>query len=117
MNSLSDITLTMLNEMNDKAKKLCDLMKQGIVEFMFQKISTGKTRKAHGTLNRDLIPKEAQRKRGRPKKRPDYLVIYYDTDKDEIRSFRDYLLKTIIAKPKNPVQPTSKKDEKKDGKE
>ena len=91
--------LKLLIEMNKKAQRLVDLMKQGIVEFMFTKKSTGKKRKAHGTLKRDLIPKDAQRKRGRPKKRPDYLVIYYDTDKKAIRSFRDDLLMKILSKP------------------
>lgn len=76
-------------------------MKKGIVEFEFEKASTGKNRKAHGTLKRELIPPEAQRKRGRPRKRPDYLVIYYDIDKHDIRSFRDYLLKDILSKPKD----------------
>ena len=94
----------MLTEMNDKAQHLVNLMKQGIVEFLFQKVSTGKARKAHGTLKRDLIPKDAQRKRGRPKKRPDYLVICYDTDKKAIRSFRDDLLKKILSKPKDPTK-------------
>lgn len=93
--SLSDMSLQQLNEMNEKAKKLCDLMKQGIVEFIFKKKSTGKIRTAHGTLKRDLIPKEAQRKRGRPKKRPEDLVIYYDVDKQAIRSFKDYLLQKV----------------------
>ena len=90
-----DYTYKMLCEMNEKAKKLCELMKQGIVEFVFVKKSTGKRRKAHGTLKRDIIPPEAQRKRGRPKKRPEDLVIYYDTDKNSIRSFKDYLLKSF----------------------
>lgn len=92
----------MLCEMNDKAQHLCKLMKQGIVEFIFQKVSTGKRRKARGTLKRDLIPPEFQRKRGRPKKRPDYLVIYYDVDKKDIRSFKDELLKRIMSKPVDP---------------
>ena len=96
----------MLCEMNDKARRLCDLMKQGIVEFMFVKKSTGKKRTAHGTLNRKLIPPEAQRKRGRPKKRPDDLVIYYDTDKQAIRSFKDYLLKSYKK-----IRTSSKKDD------
>lgn len=104
-------------EMNDKAQHLVNLMKQGIVEFVFKKISTGKDRKAHGTLKRSLIPPEAQRKRGRPKKRPSYLVIYYDTDKKAIRSFRDELLKKILSKPIDPLQENNKKtstnDEKK----
>ena len=93
--SLFDMSLKQLNEMNDKAKRLVELMKKGIVEFMFVKKSTGQKRKARGTLKRDLIPPEAQRKRGRPKKRPEDLVIYYDVDKKAIRSFKDYLLKNV----------------------
>lgn len=99
MNSLYDMTLKQLNEMNDKAKRLVELMKQGIVEFIFTKKSTNQRRKAHGTLKRDLIPQEFQRKKGRPKKRPEDLVIYYDIDKGDIRSFKDYLLKSYSKKP------------------
>ena len=105
--SLSNMSLKQLNEMNRKAQKLCELMKQGVVEFMFRKKSTGKMRKAHGTLKRDLIPPEAQRKRGRPKKRPEDLVIYYDTDKKAIRSFKDYLLQKVLKKPAS-ISKTSK---------
>lgn len=114
ISSLSNMSLKMLNEMNDKAQRLVNLMKQGIVEFIFKKISTGKNRRARGTLKRNLIPKEAQRKRGRPKKRPDYLVIYYDVDRKSIRSFKDELLKKILSKP---IDPNEKKDEKKDEKD
>ena len=87
-------------------------MKKGIVEFIFTKASTGKDRKAYGTLKRDIIPKEAQRKRGRPKKRPDYLVIYYDYGRHAIRSFKDELLKKILSKPYQPKknQNTSNED-------
>lgn len=88
----NNLSFEILCEMNKKAQQLVKLMKQGIVEFMFKKASTGKMRKAHGTLNRSLIPPEDQRKPGRPKYRPDYLVIYYDTDKKAIRSFKDFLL-------------------------
>lgn len=101
--SLFDMSLKQLNEMNNKAKQLVELMKSGIVQFIFKKKSNGKIRKANGTLKRDLIPKEAQRKAGRPKKRPDDLVIYFDTDKQEIRSFKDYLLQKVykpVAKKK-----------------
>ena len=94
-NSLSNMSLKQLNEMNNKAKRLVKLMKKGIVQFVFKKKSNGKIRKAKGTLKKDLIPKEAQRKSGRPKKRPDDLVIYFDVDKQEIRSFKDYLLQKV----------------------
>lgn len=104
----------MLTEMNDKAQRLVKLMKQGIVDFVFQKVSTGKKRTAHGTLRRDLIPPEFQRKRGRPKKRPDYLVIYYDVDKEDIRSFRDDMLKKIMPKVENSVESVNKNKNKKD---
>ena len=95
---MNDMTYQMLCEMNDKAKKLVDMMKLGIVEFIYKKKSTGQKRKAHGTLKRDLIPVEARRKSGRPKKRPEDLIIYFDTDKHAIRSFKDYLLLQIPHK-------------------
>lgn len=108
----------MLCEMNRKAKRLCELMKKGVVYFIFKKKSTGKIRKAHGTLRRDLIPAEFRRKSGRPKKRPEDLVVYYDVDKKDIRSFKDYNLQKIkrqerpAKKPKaeeKPVKKISKK--------
>lgn len=141
-NSLSDMSLKQLNEMNSKAKKLVELMKKGIVQFVFKKKSNGKIRKAKGTLKKDLIPKESQRKSGRPKKRPDDLVIYFDVDKQEIRSFKDYLLQKVhkplevkkpniskteedvnssksnkISKEKKPSSTSKKPDEKKQDKE
>ena len=99
MHSLKNMNLKQLNEMNSKAKHLCALMKQGVVEFIFKKKSTGQTRKAKGTLKRDIIPPQFQRKKGRPKKRPEDSVIYYDVDKKDIRSFKDYLLQKITSKP------------------
>ena len=109
--------LMQLLEMNQKAKHLVELMKKGIVDFIFQKASTGKERKARGTLKRDIIPKEAQRKRGRPKKRPDYLVIYYDYGRHAIRSFKDELLKKILSKPYQPKENHNKDNEDKSGKD
>ena len=104
--------------MNNKAKRLCELMKKGIVEFIFKKKSNGKTRRAKGTLKRDLIPPEAQRKRGRPKKRPEDLVIYYDVDKSAIRSFKDYLLQSIKSKHVDPSKQKQKpENDKEEGKE
>lgn len=107
-NSLSNMSLAQLQEMNAKAKRLVALMKQGIVEFIFKKKSTGELRKAKGTLKRTLIPLEFQRKRGRPKKRSEDLVIYYDVDKQDIRSFKDYLLKTIKKSKVQKSKPDSK---------
>lgn len=105
--------------MNKKAQKLVELMKKDIVEFIFKKASTGEMRKAHGTLDPKRIPAEARRKRGRPRYRPDYLVIYYDTDKKAIRSFKDFLLQrintksSIISKKKDDGNSTTKEKENK----
>jgi hypothetical protein len=86
-------------------------MKKDIIEFVFKKASTGEMRKAHGTLDPKRIPTEARRKQGRPKSRPDYLVIYYDTDKKAIRSFKDFLLKKIVTKkPKEKKKDPKKND-------
>ena len=46
-----------------------------------------------------MIPPEFQRKRGRPKKRSKDLVIYYDVERKDIRSFKDYLLQKVNKKP------------------
>lgn len=108
MNSLSDMDLSLLVEMNAKAQRLVELMKKGIVEFIYTKSSTGKERKAHGTLDPKLIPASDRRKPGRPRKRPDYLVVYFDTDKQEVRSFKDFLLKKYK---KEAVQPDTKAEE------
>ena len=118
-NTMSGLSLKQLNEMNDKAKRLVELMKQGIVEFIFKKKSTGERRKAKGTLKRDLIPPEAQRKRGRPRKRPEDLVIYYDVEKKAIRSFKDFLLQTVRKPHVNKTNKTlkDKKDAKPSNKE
>ena len=111
---MANLSLQQLNEMNSKAKRLVELMKKGIVEFIFKKRSNGKMRKAKGTLKRSLIPAEAQRKQGRPKKRPEDLVIYYDVEKNGIRSFKDYLLQKVRQKasssPKRKVNKTNAKD-------
>ena len=104
-------SLQLLFEMNEKARKLVELMRKGIVEFVFVKKSTGKRRTAHGTLKKDLIPARSQRKPGRPKKRPDYLVIYYDTDKKAIRSFKDELLKSFVKTADNPKKSSGKNDD------
>lgn len=123
-NSSSDISFKLICEMNKKAQELVELMKKDIVEFIFKKASTGEMRKAHGTLDPKRIPAEARRKRGRPRYRPDYLVIYYDTDKKAIRSFKDFLLqkinlkkskKSIISK-KNEDGNSGKKEKTKDAK-
>jgi len=82
-------------------------MKQGIVKFTYTKMSTGKTRTAYGTCRRDLIPQKFRRKQGRPRRRPDYLVIYYDMQKHDIRSFKDELLKKIFPPKKSPEQQSS----------
>ena len=104
--SLLDMDLKQLDEMNGKARRLCALMKKGIVQFIFKKKTNGKIRKARGTLKKDLIPIESQRKSGRPKNRPDDLVIYYDVDKKAIRSFKDYLLQKVY---KNSIVNPNKK--------
>ena len=101
--------------MNEKAQRLVELMKKDIIEFVFKKASTGEMRKAHGTLDPKRIPAEARRKQGRPRSRPDYLVIYYDTDKKAIRSFKDFLLKKINVKSKPKTE--KKKSDTKDDKE
>ena len=56
-------------------------------KFKFQK-KDGTERKARGTLNFDVIPKESTPKGTQTWEDPDDIVKYWDLDKEAWRSFR-----------------------------
>lgn len=66
---------------------------------MYRKKSNGRVRKANGTTDLKLIPKEhrlppyANRKR----RAPADSIVYYDVDKEDIRSFKENNLLRIIG--------------------
>lgn len=63
--------------------KLKGEMKKRIVKFYFQKVD-GTRREAYGTLKASLLPET----KGTGRKQPDTLQTYYDTEKQEYRSFK-----------------------------
>lgn len=58
-------------------------MGNGIVKFYFQKVD-GATREAYGTLKASLMPET----KGTGRKANDTLQTYYDTEKQEYRSYK-----------------------------
>lgn len=63
--------------------KLKGEMKKRIVKFYFQKVD-GTRREAYGTLKASLLPES----KGTGRKQPDTLQTYYDTERQEYRSFK-----------------------------
>ena len=59
-------------------------MKEGIVRFYFQKIN-GEIREAWGTLNEKYLPQTTGTSN---RKKNDFLQVYFDTEKQEFRSFK-----------------------------
>lgn len=84
-----------ISEALKKAWSLAKLKKQmlaGIVKFHFVKIN-GEIREAFGTLRADLISYETK---GNSRKPNDTLFTYFDTEKQEYRSFKKWNLCTIL---------------------
>lgn len=68
----------------------------GIIVFTFKKKSDGTSRKARGTLDKRLMPNSLKVWRRKTNRRaPKNSVVFLDLDKQEIRSFKDYLLQKI----------------------
>ncbi len=63
--------------------KLKSAMKMKIVQFFFRKVN-GEIRQAFGTLKAELLP-ETQ---GSGRKQADSVQVYFDTEKNEYRSFK-----------------------------
>ena len=64
--------------------KLKASMKERIVKFYFQKVD-GSIREAYGTLKESLLPPI---KGAESRKKSDTLQVYFDTEKNEYRSFK-----------------------------
>ncbi|PQL89778.1 DUF2693 domain-containing protein [Apibacter sp. B3706] len=64
--------------------KLIKEMKEGIVRFYFQKVN-GEIREAWGTLNEKYLPQTTGTDN---RKKNDFLQVYFDTEKQEFRSFK-----------------------------
>lgn len=84
--------------MTDKGKTLKKKLKSGIVTFIYRKKSTGETRRAVGTTNIALIPKEKRLKpyKERTRRAPSDSIVYYDLDKEDVRSLKDRFLQRVV---------------------
>lgn len=71
--------------------KLKTAMKAGIAQFFFRKIN-GEIRQAFGTLKSEILP-ETQ---GTGRKANETVQVYYDTDRQEYRSFKRCNLLYIV---------------------
>ena len=65
-------------------------MLKGIARFYFQKVD-GTIREAWGTLQSDRLPET-----GENRKKNDFVQVYFDTEKQEWRSFKKFNLVSII---------------------
>ena len=71
--------------------KLKNAMKSGIVQFYFRKVNS-EIRQAFGTLKSELLP-ETQ---GTGRKANDSVQVYFDTERQEYRSFKRCNLISIV---------------------
>ena len=84
--------------MTDRGKTLKKKLKSGVVTFIYKKKSNGETRRAVGTTNISLIPKEKRLKpyNERTRRAPADSIVYYDLDKEDIRSLKDHFLQRVV---------------------
>ena len=68
------------------------------MDFIYRKKSTGETRRATGTTNIALIPREKRLKpyAERTRRAPADSIVYYDLDKEDVRSLKDRFLRRIV---------------------
>jgi hypothetical protein len=71
--------------------RLVKFMLLGIVKFYYQKVD-GTMREAYGTLSGKFIPKTAGENN---RKKNDFVRVYFDTEKQEWRSFKKFNLVSI----------------------
>jgi hypothetical protein len=74
-------------QIESKKQGIVDELRQGIVHLQFKKVN-GDLRNMIGTLNRDLIPSEKHPLEGKERKETENLVVLFDTEVQDWRSFR-----------------------------
>ena len=74
-------------QIESKKQGIVDELRQGIVHLQFKKVN-GDLRNMIGTLNRDLIPEEKYPLEGKERKESENLVVLFDTEVQDWRSFR-----------------------------
>ena len=74
-------------QIESKKQGIVDELREGIVHLQFKKVN-GDLRNMIGTLNRDLIPAEKHPLEGKERKETENLVVLFDTEVQDWRSFR-----------------------------
>ena len=74
-------------QIESKKQGIVDELRQGIVHLQFKKVN-GDLRNMIGTLNRDIIPEEKYPLEGKERKETENLVVLFDTEVQDWRSFR-----------------------------
>jgi hypothetical protein len=74
-------------QIESKKQGIVDELREGIVHLQFKKVN-GDLRNMIGTLNRDIIPEEKYPLEGKERKESENLVVLFDTEVQDWRSFR-----------------------------
>jgi hypothetical protein len=76
--------------MEINSKHVIDTLREGVVQFSFEKVKDGEVRTMSATLKTDLIPEDKMPKSGKVDDSVEGLstVRCFDVDKGEWRSFR-----------------------------
>ena len=74
-------------QIESKKQGIVNELREGTVHLQFKKVN-GDLRNMIGTLNRDLIPAEKHPQEGKERKETENLVVLFDTEVQDWRSFR-----------------------------
>ena len=74
-------------QIESKKQGIVEQLREGIVHLQLKKVN-GDLRNMIGTLNRDLIPAEKHPLEGKERKETENLVVLFDTEVQDWRSFR-----------------------------
>ena len=85
--------------METNVKKVLDTLREGVVQFSFEKVKDGAVRTMNATLRTDMIPEDKMPKSGKVEESAEgqSAVRCFDVDLGEWRSFRpDTLIKVSL---------------------
>ena len=85
--------------METNVKKVLDSLREGVVQFSFEKVKDGAVRTMNATLRTDMIPEDKMPKSGKIEESAEgqSAVRCFDVDLGEWRSFRpDTLIKVSL---------------------
>jgi hypothetical protein len=86
---VNELTPEMLRKKSLESKKqgIVDTLKEGLVHLQFKKVN-GDLRNMIGTLSSEHIPEDKVPEEGKERKSNEELVVLFDTEVNDWRSFR-----------------------------